>query len=94
MLSPLAKVPYLSLFGDFIQESTSTVPNWPSIFADCQTLVARLRAAGGDATFIHLPRLGIYGNSHMLMQDKNNLEVADVILHWIDKHVESRVKDQ
>jgi hypothetical protein len=26
----------------------------------------------------------------MMMQDKNNLEVADLILKWIDEHVEGR----
>ena len=25
---------------------------------------------------------------HMFMQDKNNLQVADVIIRWIDEHVE------
>jgi hypothetical protein len=26
----------------------------------------------------------------MLMQDKNNLQLADLILGWIDGHVESK----
>jgi hypothetical protein len=26
----------------------------------------------------------------MLMQDKNNLQVADLILAWLDKHVDSK----
>jgi hypothetical protein len=34
--------------------------------------------------------MGIRGNSHMLMQDKNNLQLADLILGWIDDHVESK----
>jgi hypothetical protein len=33
------------------------------------------------------PELGIHGNTHMIMQDKNNLEIADLIIKWIDKHV-------
>jgi len=28
----------------------------------------------------------------MLMQDKNNLQVADLILKWIDDHVEAKKK--
>jgi len=39
---------------------------------------------------MYLPQMGIKGNSHMLMQDKNNLRLADLILDWIDKHVEKR----
>jgi hypothetical protein len=37
--------------------------------------------------------LGILGNSHMLMMDKNHLQVADVILGWIDEQVEARKAD-
>jgi hypothetical protein len=39
---------------------------------------------------LHLPVAGLLGNSHMLMQDKNNLQVADLILAWIERHVEGR----
>jgi hypothetical protein len=39
---------------------------------------------------MHLPKLGIRGNSHMLMQDRNNLQLADLILSWIDGHVEKK----
>jgi hypothetical protein len=30
---------------------------------------------------------GIRGNSHMIMQDRNNLQIADLILKWIDDQV-------
>ena len=43
-----------------------------------------------DPTLMHLPKLGIKGNSHMLMQDKNNLQLADLILAWIDQRVEGK----
>jgi hypothetical protein len=38
---------------------------------------------------MYLPARGIKGNSHMLMQDRNNLQLADLLLAWIDKHVEN-----
>jgi len=47
-----------------------------------------MNAAGGDATMMQLPKFGQFGNSHMLMQDKNSNQVADLILKWIDEHVE------
>jgi hypothetical protein len=31
--------------------------------------------------------LGIHGNSHMIMQDRNNLQIADLILKWIETNV-------
>lgn len=43
---------------------------------------------GGDATMLRLPDVGLLGNSHILMQDKNNLQVAGLIWEWIYKHVE------
>ena len=44
-----------------------------------------INAAGGRAELILLPEIGIHGNSHMLMQDKNNLDIADWLSGWIDK---------
>ena len=32
---------------------------------------------------VNLPELGIKGNSHMLMMDKNNVETADLIHKWL-----------
>jgi hypothetical protein len=32
---------------------------------------------------VNLPEIGIKGNSHMLMMDKNNAEIADVIHKWL-----------
>jgi hypothetical protein len=33
------------------------------------------------------PDRGIRGNSHMIMQDKNNLQIADLVLQWIGERV-------
>ena len=49
-----------------------------------------MKDAGGDAVMMYLPKMGIKGNSHMLMQDRNSLQLADLIVDWIDKHVEKK----
>jgi hypothetical protein len=36
--------------------------------------------AGGIAKFVQLPALGIEGNGHVMMMDKNNLQTADLII--------------
>ena len=41
---------------------------------------------------MYLPKLSIRGNSHMLMQDRNNLQLADLLLEWVDHHVEGKKK--
>jgi hypothetical protein len=87
-LSTLAKIPTLVMFGDHLGDIKGGIANWMDSFQTCQKFVQQLKDAGGDAEMMHLPQLGIRGNSHMLMQDRNNLQLADLILSWIDKHVE------
>ena len=45
--------------------------------------------AGGRASLALLPDQGIKGNSHMMMMDKNNLPVADVLLTWLGENLGS-----
>ncbi|CAF0834230.1 unnamed protein product [Adineta ricciae] len=46
-----------------------------------------LRQAGVHVDFIRLEELGIYGNGHMQMMEKNNLQIAEVLHQWIRKTV-------
>jgi hypothetical protein len=91
-ISTLAKIPTLVMFGDHLNDVKGGIANWQNSFETCQKFVDQLTKAGGDAEMMHLPKLGIHGNSHMLMQDKNNLQLADLIIAWIDKHVEAKKK--
>ena len=34
---------------------------------------------GGDAQLVHLPEIGIRGNTHFLMSDLNNVQIANLI---------------
>lgn len=87
-IATLATIPQLIVFGDYIE----LFPQWVTANQSCTAYTNRIKAAGGDITFIHLPDIGIHGNSHMMMLDKNNLQVADVVLDWIDKHVGKKGK--
>ncbi len=78
-IQTLKKIPILIMVGDHF--SSAQPP------ASCVTMQQQINDAGGDMTFIALPDLGIHGNSHMFMQDNNNLQVADIIMKWINKHV-------
>ncbi len=89
-LATLAKIPTLIMFGDHLDDVKGGPANWTQSYASCNTFVEQLKKAGGDAEMIHLPALGIKGNSHMLMQDKNSDQLADLVIAWIDKHVEKR----
>jgi pimeloyl-ACP methyl ester carboxylesterase len=89
-VAALAKIPALFMFGDHLNDVTGGPANWQQSFTSCTALVDQLKKAGGDAEMMHLPALGIRGNSHMLMQDRNSDQLADLVIAWIDKHVEAR----
>jgi hypothetical protein len=38
--------------------------------------VSEVNTAGGQATMMHLPEAGFTGNSHLLMMENNNLQIA------------------
>lgn len=84
----LAKIPVLVVYGDHLSAPTFVPgPGWQDRFDACERLIGRIRAASGRAEMLHPPALGIHGNSHLIMQDKNNLQIADLILKWLDAHV-------
>ena len=80
------KVPVLSLWGDNSVGAKETV-NGDARRNGCLAAVNAIKAAGGRASLLLLPETGIKGNSHMMMMDKNNLQLADVLLKWIDENV-------
>jgi pimeloyl-ACP methyl ester carboxylesterase len=86
-IATLAKVPILVVFGDHRDTPTGipTLPTWQARFEACQAFIGRITSAGGKAQMLNPPERGIRGNSHMIMQDKNSLQVADLILQWIDE---------
>lgn len=88
-IAALAKVPILVVFGDHRDTPTGipALPTWQDRFEACEAFIGRVTAAGGRAQMLNPPDLGIHGNSHMIMQDQNSLQIADFILRWIDERV-------
>ena len=50
---------------------------------------ARRAAKQGTAKaeYLKLDDMGILGVTHMMMLDKKNLEIADIMLNWVNKNV-------
>lgn len=89
-IAVLAKIPTLVLFGDHLADTPtgmSALPSWQIPFDGCKAFIARVNAAGGNAQMLYPPDQGIRGNSHMIMQDRNSLQIADLVLKWIDATV-------
>lgn len=87
-INTLTRVPILVVFGDHLDADTGLKGfSWQDSYDQCSDFIKRINAAHGNAKMLHTPDLGIHGNSHMIMQDKNNLQIADLILRWLgDNH--------
>jgi pimeloyl-ACP methyl ester carboxylesterase len=46
-----------------------------------------LAQAGVKNEFVRLPDLGIHGNGHMMMLEKNNLQIAEFLVTWAQKNI-------
>jgi pimeloyl-ACP methyl ester carboxylesterase len=77
----LKGIPHLFVWGDFRDKVAvwQKLPIAPTKYRDA------LVAAGGKADVFDLPLMGIKGNTHMLMMDRNSDEVAKLIHDWIAK---------
>ena len=53
--------------------------------ADGKGMAGRRESHGGDVTVVHLPEIGIHGNTHFLFSDLNNLEIADLMSNWLTR---------
>lgn len=77
----LYDVPILAVYGDFIDQDV----RWPVIRAHAEAYFKKVRAEGGSITIMDLPQVGIRGNSHMMMVDRNSDEVAAVVDDWLQE---------
>jgi hypothetical protein len=71
--------PILVLYGDNARDH----PRWSKIRQGGVDYAAVLKSAGGSIDVVDLPEVGIKGNSHMVMMDKNSDVVADLIQKWL-----------
>ena len=83
-----ARVPLLSVWGD--NSAGAPGPNGDERRNGCAATVNAIKSAGGSARFLLLPEAGHKGNSHMLMMDKNNIAIADLIVDWLRASVATR----
>ena len=56
---------------------------WMRFVPASQTYADALRKEGGVADWWELPKLGVNGNTHMLMMDTNSDQIAQMIQKWM-----------
>jgi pimeloyl-ACP methyl ester carboxylesterase len=83
-LKPYTGMPILVVFADYVDLSEKWAPRLKA----CREFVQAAKKAGGKVELVMLPEIGFRGSSHMFMQDRNSLEIADWLLGWIDSHID------
>lgn len=79
------KIPIIIYFGDNLPETNERpeLYEWTRRLHLMRKWAEMLNSLGGDVTVIHLPEVGLYGNTHFPFSDLNNIEVADHLSKWL-----------
>lgn len=82
--------PMLLIYGDNIPSSASPtgiyeLDVWTTRLSLASQWAEAVNRRGGDVTVVHLPEVGIKGNTHFPMSDLNNKEVLDFICKWLNE---------
>ncbi len=82
----LTKIPIIIYYGDFIPKEPTSNPGqdgWRVRLAMARLWRDAVNKYGGDVTVVHLPEIGIKGNTHFPFSDLNNLEIAELMEKWL-----------
>ena len=82
----LTKIPIIIYYGDFIPEKQVENPGidgWRARLEMARKWRDVVNKYGGDVTVVHLPEIGIKGNTHFPFSDLNNIEIADLLSEWL-----------
>ena len=82
----LTKIPIIIYYGDNIPSKPDPNPGidgWRARLEMAKKWRDAVNAAGGDVTIVHLPEIGIKGNTHFPFSDLNNIEIADLMSKWL-----------
>jgi hypothetical protein len=84
----LTKIPIVIFYGDNIPAQLTPNPaldRWRVRLAMARVWADAVNRRGGDVTVVHLPEIGIRGNTHFPFSDLNNLEIADLLSQFLAK---------
>jgi hypothetical protein len=84
----LTKIPIVIYYGDNIPERPMANPSqdqWRTRLAMARLWADAVNRRGGDVAVVHLPEIGIRGNTHFPFSDLNNLEIAGLLSQFLEK---------
>lgn len=84
----LTRIPIVIYYGDNFPVEPTTErgqDNWRVRLAMARLWVDAINRHGGDARLVHLPEVGIRGNTHFPMSDLNNVQIADLVSKFLSE---------
>lgn len=84
----LALTPVEELLGDNTPAQPMANPGqdgWRVRLAMARLWRDDVNRRGGDVTVVHLPEIGIRGNTHFPFSDLSNLQIADLMSRFLEK---------
>ncbi len=93
----LTKIPIQIIYGDNIPTSPFPIggpDRWRARLVLVRQFVEALNRRGGEATLLHLPDVGVYGNTHFAFSDLNNLQIADLLSQYLHEKGLDRRKEK
>ena len=84
----LTKIPIIIFYGDNIPEKPSDIPGqdgWRVRLEMARKWRDTVNRHGGDVTVVHLPEVGVRGNTHFPFSDLNNKQVADLMSKFLSE---------
>jgi hypothetical protein len=82
----LTKIPIVIYYGDNIPTQAVENPGqeqWRAALTMAKLWTDAVNKRGGDVTLVHLPAIGIKGNTHFPFSDLNNVEIAELMSKWL-----------
>ena len=82
----LTRIPIAIYYGDYIPAEWLDNPGqdqWRVRLDLARIWAETINRHGGDATVVHLPSVGITGNTHFPFSDLNNIEIADLVSDFL-----------
>lgn len=84
----LTRIPILVLYGDNIPDKATDLPaqdSWRARLEMAKLWRDTVNKHGGDVRLIHLPDIGIRGNTHFPMSDLNNVQIAELVSNFLNE---------
>lgn len=82
----LTRIPIIIFYGDYIPRSPTAIPTldaWRVRLEMAYEWREAVNKRGGDVSLVHLPYIGIKGNTHFPFSDMNNVEIANQVAKFL-----------